>query len=422
MKALAIVPVFMALIGFGGGVSGSVTAAAAPAKVTPAKAPLDPLVLQGVDWLAKAQHPDGGWGAGSHANQQLRDPHQVVTDPATTSFVAMALVRTGSTPVSGPHQAVLKRATLYLVELVERAPEAGPQITELTGTQVQAKLGPLVDTGLTAQYLARILPTLAKGTPLFARVDAALERCLRKLQASQLADGSWGTGRGWAPVLQSSLATSALELAQNAGKKVEGDTLAKARQYQKDNYDAATGRAGGVAGGRVDGSAGVELYAFSSSQRASAAEAAEATTIVEEAKSNGRLPASAPMSVDALKRAGVDDKKARSLNDAYTARSAQLRRISDDELLRGFGSNGGEEYLSYLQTAESLVIAGGGEWQPWKNKMSARLAKIQSPDGSWTGHHCITSPVFCTAAVLQTLTADRDAAELQRSLHVAQRR
>jgi hypothetical protein len=36
------------------------------------------------------------------------------------------------------------------------------------------------------------------------------------------------------------------------------------------------------------------------------------------------------------------------------------------------------------------------------------MAKIQIANGSWTGHHCITSPVFCTAAVIQCLTADRD--------------
>ena len=68
------------------------------------------------------------------------------------------------------------------------------------------------------------------------------------------------------------------------------------------------------------------------------------------------------------------------------------------------------------------MIAGGKEWDSWKSKMSARLSKIQGQDGSWTGHHCITSPVFCTAAVLQTLTADRDANELRRATHVAQRR
>lgn len=433
MKLKATASVWAAIVALGvgvGGIGGAVDSKATSAGRTKvaaapltATAALDPFVQQGVAWLVKAQHPNGGWGAGSHAAQQLRDPHQVVTDPATTAFVAMALVRTGSTPQSGPQQGALKRATLYLVDVVERAPEAGPQITDLQGTQPQAKLGPLVDTGLTSQYLARILPALTKGSPLHARVDAALDRCLRKLQGSQLADGSWGIGRGWAPVLQSSLSTSALEMAQAAGKQVDADKLERARGYQKGNYDASTGRAvpGGVAGGVTGGSAGVELYAFSSSQRANAAEAAEALTVVEAAKHKGALPSAAPVSVENLKKAGLDERKARSLNDAYNARNAQLRRIADEELLRGFGSNGGEEYLSYLQTSESLVIAGGNEWDPWKKKMSARLSKIQSQDGSWTGHHCITSPVFCTAAVLQTLTADRDTAELRRASRVAQR-
>jgi hypothetical protein len=39
--------------------------------------------------------------------------------------------------------------------------------------------------------------------------------------------------------------------------------------------------------------------------------------------------------------------------------------------------------------------------------MSNRLERVQNADGSWSGHHCITSPVFSTAAVLMTLTADR---------------
>jgi hypothetical protein len=221
-------------------------------------------------------------------------------------------------------------------------------------------------------------------------------------------------------VLQSSLSTSALELAQAAGKPVDGDKLARAREWQKGKYDASTGRA--VAGGVEGGAAGVELYAFSSSQRAAASEAAEAVTVVEDAKGGGVLPAAATVTVDNLKKAGVDEGKARKLSHAYNASTAQLRRLADEELLRGFGSNGGEEYLSYLQTGESLVIAGGNEWEPWKQRMAARLAKIQSQDGSWTGHHCITSPVFCTAAVLQTLTADRDARELRQASRVAQAR
>ncbi len=78
-------------------------------------------------------------------------------------------------------------------------------------------------------------------------------------------------------------------------------------------------------------------------------------------------------------------------------------------MLAGFGNNGGEEFLSYMLTSEALVVTGGEPWTKWTDKMHERLAKIQNPDGSWSGHHCITSPVFCTAGVLLCLTADRDA-------------
>ena len=60
-------------------------------------------------------------------------------------------------------------------------------------------------------------------------------------------------------------------------------------------------------------------------------------------------------------------------------------------------------------TSESLVITGGKAWKQWDEKMHRRLRKIQSSNGSWTGHHCITSPVFCTAAVVQCLNTYRDA-------------
>jgi hypothetical protein len=398
----------MRMLRTGWSVAGLLLAGAAGAGAAPA--PLDPFVHKGAEWLVKAQHPSGGWGAGSHARQEVRDPHQVVTDPATTAFVAMALLRTGSTPESGIYREALKRATLYLVDTVEKAPANGPRITDVQGTQPQVKLGSLVDTGMTSQYLSRVLPTLSKGTELRQRVDAALDRCVHKLEEAQSTDGNWNGGGGWAPVLQSSVSTSALEMAQTAGKKVDQQKLDKARQFQKDHYDSSTGHAASPE------AAGVELYAFSSAQRANAAEAKEAEEQLQIAKDKGQLPKAAPMTEENLKKAGLDALKAKNLNSAYVATRAQIRRLADDQLLNGFGSNGGEEYLSYMQTSESLVMAGANEWASWKTRMSTRLAKIQSDDGSWTGHHCITSPVFCTAAVLQTLTADRDRDTLQ---HVA---
>ncbi len=362
-----------------------------------------PFVQKGLGWLVEAQHSSGGWGAGSHANQQNLDVRNVQVDPATTAFAALALLRAGHTPVSGDFKAAVRKATEYLVKTVETSDTAGPKITEIAGTQPQAKLGPLVDTTLTAQFLARVLPTLPEGEPLRIRVSTALDRCLAKLQVAHQKDGSWNVEGGWAPVLQSSLGCSALELAQVAGKKVEGKQLDLARDYQKNNFDRKTGRVDASKG------AGVALYAFSGAQRANAGEARAAQDLVQQAKREGKLAADAPVNKENLAKSGVPMAEAEKLAEANTASEAQNRRLNDEALLTGFGSNGGEEFLSYLMSCESLVITGGKQFQEFTDKMHDRLAKVQNADGSWSGHHCITSPVFCTAAVVQCLTTDRDA-------------
>ncbi|MDX1407096.1 MAG: hypothetical protein R3330_03155, partial [Saprospiraceae bacterium] len=71
-------------------------------------------------------------------------------------------------------------------------------------------------------------------------------------------------------------------------------------------------------------------------------------------------------------------------------------------------NNGGEEFLSYMMTSESMVQQGPNQWKQWYDRISQNFSAIQNPNGSWSGHHCITSPVFCTAAVILALTADSD--------------
>jgi len=369
----------------------------------PEPSPTPEFVHKGIKWLIEAQHEDGGWGGGSHAQQQIRDPHAVPTDPATTAFVASALLRAGHTPTEGEYKDAVRKATLYLVRITEDAPRDNPRITTLEGTQPQTKLGPLVDTSMTAQYLARVLTTIPKNDALHRRVDAALESCLAKLTAAQKEDGSWNVGGGWAPVLQSSLATSSFELAEVAGKMVDRRQLERARDYQKGNFDTPSGTV------KAGDGAGVALYALSSAQRANAGESRAAEEIISKAKDEGVLPADAAISTDNLQRAGVEAPQAQRLAMANAAVAAQTEQLTSDAVLAGFGSNGGEEFLSYLFTSESLVIQGGESWETWNTKMHERLAKIQNPDGSWSGHHCITSPVFCTAAVVQCLSTDRDA-------------
>lgn len=371
------------------------------AHIVAPKEDLAPFIDNAINWLAKAQHDSGGWGAGSHSSQQIRDPHKVQTDPATTAFTAMALLRVGGDPTSGPYKDHLRKASEYLVRVVNESDANGPAITTLQSTQPQSKLGQFIDTSMTLQFLSRILSKLPDSDPLHQPVDKALDKCLLKLQNSQKQDGSWGGG-SWAGVLQSSVGCSALEWAVAAGKEVDMDALDRARGHQKGNFDAETGRASAA------DSAGIELYAFAGSQRAAASEAGAARQIIEDAKREGLLEADAECNEANLRLAGIGAPKAAILADSFAQSRAQVALLDNEQLLSGFGNNGGEEFLSYMLTSESLVLQGGDAWPKWKQKMHTRMAKIQISNGSWTGHHCITSPVFCTAAVIQCLTADRD--------------
>jgi hypothetical protein len=378
-------------------------------KTQPVKpAEITPFVTKGIAWLIAAQNPDGGWGGGSHAQQDIRDPHKVASDPGTTAFTLLALLRAGHTPVAGEYKSQVRRGLEYLIAVVEKAPTDGPRITDMNGTQPQTKLGGNVDTPLTAQYLARAIKLLPKDDALYKPADNAIEKCVTKLQKSQEKDGGWGQGGGWAPVLQSSLSCSALEIAQASGKVVDGDKLAAAREFQKKQVDVSGGGAR-VSAESAAGSAGVALYAFNGAFRGNASEARQAQSAIQEAVKSGKLDASAPATKENLERAGIEKDKADRFAKAVEQNGAQIRQLDDEQLLAGFGNNGGEEYLSYLLTSETLVIAGGDEFKRWNDKMHGRLQKVQNTDGSWSGHHCITSPVFCTAAVVQCLTTDRDA-------------
>jgi hypothetical protein len=84
-----------------------------------------------------------------------------------------------------------------------------------------------------------------------------------------------------------------------------------------------------------------------------------------------------------------------------------VRRLDDQQFLAGFGNNGGEEFLSYMNISEMLRAQGGDEWRQWDQSVTNNLERIQNQDGSWSGQHCITGRTFCTATALLTLMADR---------------
>jgi hypothetical protein len=357
-------------------------------------------IRSGLEWIYQAQQPDGGWGAGFHAKQSVRDPHAVDTDPATTSLVLLSLLRTGNTLESGAYKQQVKKGTSLLLNMVDRWPQNQPRLTTLSGTQPQQKLGINIDAILTAQYLTTLLK-YHKQHPSKERIQKALQKCVSRIENEQDNDGGW-KGGGWAPVLQSALADQALEEAKDAGIAVNDVVLQKSKAYQKSNFDVSTKSA-------VTGkAAGVMLYSLSSTTRSSAKEANKARAIIEKAKKEGKVKNEEKVTEKNLLKAGVAPADAKQLETAYLINENTKSQSTRKDVMEGFGSNGGEELISYLLTGESILLQGGNEWKSWYNNMSEKIIGIQKNDGSWEGHHCITSPVFCTASALLILSITND--------------
>ena len=354
----------------------------------------------GLSWLSKAQLPDGGWGAGSHTRQDVMDPLAVDADPATTALVSLSLLRTGNSLESGIYKNQLVNATKYLLEMVEKWPENQARLTTVSGTQPQRKLGENIDAILTVQYLTTLLKYHGSH-PWRARIEKSLQKCVKRIENEQDSDGGW-KGGGWAPVLQSALADQALESAKDVGLAVDSGVMARSKIYQKGNFNTATNSA-------VTGkAAGVMLYSLSSTTRSSAKEAKKAKMIVEKAKKDGKIRPTDKLDEKTLTVAGVAPAEAKELATAYEINESTKMQSLSEDVMEGFGSNGGEEFLSYLQTGEAIFLQGGNEWKQWYAGMSKKIIGIQLKDGSWEGHHCITSPVFCTATALLILSIHED--------------
>ena len=365
---------------------------------TPEK--VDVSVKRGLEWMGKAQGNDGGWGAGSHYNQNVKDPHAVQSDPASTSLVAMSLLRTDNTLTKGDYSKNLKKATDFLLKTVEECPDNQQYLTTLTNTQPQTKLGRNIDVILTAQFFTNLLRYDIADAQLKKRVEKALDKCVARIQSGQDKDGSWKDG-GWAPVLQSALANNALESADDVGRKVDKEVMKRSRDYQNGNFNTNTNSA------VTDKAAGVMLYGLSSTTRASAKESKRAQDLVDKAKREGKIKDN-KITEENLRQAGVDLPEAKQLVTAYSINKASQEQSVREDVMSGFGNNGGEEFMSFLMTGESMMMQGGDNWKKWYDMMSGKLVNIQNNDGSWNGHHCITSPVFCTATCLLILSIHKD--------------
>src|SRR5207247_1082129 len=134
-------------------------------------------------------------------------------DVANTAVATLALVHAGNTPVKGDYRSPVRSGVDFILRSVEDSPEDGLAVTRISGTQIQRKLGPYIDTFLTSTLLSELDGTMGDAAAN-ARVRHSLRTCVAKIEKSQLKDGSWNIAGGWAPILGTSLASQSLYLAQ----------------------------------------------------------------------------------------------------------------------------------------------------------------------------------------------------------------
>lgn len=389
---------------------------------------LSPNAKNGLGWLAEHQLKSGGWGQGEESVQMgggnaLRDTANV----ADTCVAALALIRSGSTPRQGPYRDAVAKAVAFVRGQIDASDSQSLAVSQVQGTRVQQKLGPNIDTFLASMLLAEVKGQMPDDSGERA-VVAALDKVLGKIQRHQKADGSF-EGNGWAPILAQAMCGKGINRARQNGVAVPDVVLANAENSARLAFAesarpaaAAPGVAAGEGGmiayrgaslsgsASTRGAAGVELYARAASvgvlQDSVNTVSTQKKDLRDEAK-NGKDEKTRSEARQRLAQIAESEK----VN--FQAQAAVIDRLGDKQFVAGFGSNGGEEFLSYMTLAESLVLKGGDAWRKWDAQMTENLNRVQNGDGSWSGHHCITGRTFCTSTALLVLMADRTPVPVQ---------
>jgi len=370
-----------------------------------AKDPVDAAVSRGLKWLVSTQGKDGGWGQDGGETTYVRQGERLESngnDVANTAVVAEALLHTGSTPTHGPYREPLARAVDFILAHVEKSPVDGLAVTDLQGTQIQRKLGPYIDTFMAAKLLAELDGDMGS-TQTNARVRQDLQKCVAKIEKSQLKDGSWNIAGGWAPVLGTSMASQSLAIAQAKGVADTKVAMAKVSEYSKKQFAPPAGAVGSAAGGGVgSGSGGGYGPGVSAGISGGVPASTMTVAVMADSASAGVALYQGAQALEQLTRTDKDRKE----------NAAQIKAINsalaNEKFVSGYGSIGGEEFFSWLNVSESLRRTGGPDWQKWNGEMKTKLVKLQNDDGTWAGHHCITGRVAVTSAAILLLRADRE--------------
>ena len=376
-------------------------------------------VKKGLEFLVKSQQEDGGWnqgggwrtgGGGRVEGAKVEDP----SDIGNSCFVLLALLRAGNTVTDGEYKENVKKGLAFVIAKVEKADKDSLYVTDVRGTQLQSKIGPYVDTFLVNLVLAEFR---GKSGDQEKKLVAALEKTMTKIVRHQTADGGFAGNGGWAATLSMGICNKSLARARQNGATVDEVVLKRALAQSASATTGAAPVAVAKPGEKVDpakpaapvagraGDAGVGLYA--QSQGAGNGQDILNSLRADEKKAKDVLadPKATKEEKDKAEKTVTEVKKLDAANDKV--QEGLAKQVKDERFVAGFGNNGGEEFLSFMNISEALILKGGKDWEEWDAKMVKGLEKAQDKDGSWQGHHCITGKTFCTAGALLVLMADR---------------
>ena len=298
-------------------------------------------VRKGEDFLMKTMHRDGGCGV------DVGQPQDI----GCSAMVGLALMAQGNTPVEGARSREVQRIVSYILRAAEVMPN--DDITAQQGTQLQNKIGRHAHSFFAALFLAEVIGEGWDTEP----VRDGLKKIIAAIVGTQTPEGHWGN-QSWAPTLGTVMGWVALRASHYAGLKVGSSPDITAKHLVQQMSTSLNQNQGSWMHTLYKNATGIRvLYALGMENEAVAKNAFK--------------------DVEQL------------VNKDNTA----------------FSQAGGEEYLAFHLITETMLQKGGNDWATWFPTIRDKIIGVQNADGSWTGHHCITSRTFCTAAAILVLTA-----------------
>lgn len=271
-------------------------------------------------------------------------------DIGCSAMTGLALLANGSTPSQGPDKLHLRRIVKYLIGCVDAMPKGN--ITSKNGTQLQNKIGRQAHTFFALLFLSQVAGEV--GT--HRRVGEAVAKLTETVVGAQSNRGDWGQ-ESWAPTLGTVMGWTSLRSAHFAGFKVGGSPEKTAQHLMR----------------QMKSNLGNRQHWMH--------------TLYKNATGIRVLYAMGKDTEEISKRAFKD----------------VIALVKRDNT--AFNQAGGEEFLAFHLITETMLQKEDEDWKTWFPIVRKKMVSVQNKNGSWTGHHCITSRTFCTAAAVLVLSA-----------------